>query len=566
MFDNLKKDYPSLHEDWNPTLVSADRIRWPGGNRLFASTVMISSGLCLLLIACANVAGLLLVRGSARQKEIATRLALGASRSRIVRQLLTEGLALSSLGLITGIAVCALTLKSLPQLQGTLGTPLDLGLSIDLRSLAIASAIALFSTLLFALTPALLASRVELTGALKDQGFLNTRPRKSRGRRILVSLQVFLSFVLLLAAGLFARTILHLEFVDPGFDRSVLLVKSDFLSVGFDRSQGIDFYNRSLDRIRELPGVRAASWAEDLPFTQPYGLWERIRPVPTGRNSEGWTSTDCNSITGDYFRTLGIPILQGRDITEQDFRRLAAVVVVNETLAHRYWPPGQAIGKRIQVKGFNSEVCEVVGVVKDAKYRTLWESGKPYAYFPFWLHLYFHMDLHVSAYGDPAPLVAPIRKACAAVNPGVTLDSPRLISTQIESLLAEERSAAFMLMTLGGLALVMAAAGLYGIVSYSASRRTREFGVRVALGARSWDILKQVMVEGLALALSGMTAGLLCSLILGRFLASRLHGLSPMDPLTYGTISLVCVFVAALAVFFPARKATKDPTRAVRCE
>ncbi len=234
------------------------------------------------------------------------RLVLGASRGRIVRQLLVEGLLLSALGLIAGFAVCALTLRVLPELEGTLGSPLDLGLSIDLRSMAIAAAIAVFSTLLFALAPALVAARAELTGALKDEGFLNLSRRSSRGGRILVAMQVLLSFILLVAAGLFARTILHFESVDPGFDRNVLLLKSDFLSVGFDQSKGIDFYRRSLDRIRELPGVRAASWAENLPFEQFHSLWEEIQPE---LENDKWRRTDCNAITTGYFKTLGIPIL-----------------------------------------------------------------------------------------------------------------------------------------------------------------------------------------------------------------------------------------------------------------
>ncbi len=564
VFASLKKDYLAPHRDWNPRVLSADRARWPGGNLLFASSVMSSAALCLLLIACINVAGLMLARASARQKEIATRLALGAGRARIIRQLLVEGLALSGMGLIAGIAVCGLTLRILPELEGTLGAPLDLGLTVDLRSMAVAAAIALISTLLFALTPALTASRVDLTGALKDRGFLNADPRGSRGRRLLVALQVLLSFILLVAAGLFARTILRFESMDAGFDRSVLLLKSDFLAVGIDKAKGLDFYRRSLDRIRELPGVRAASWAEDLPFERTLAVLERIRPEE--QESDRWLRVEGNAVSSGYFKTVGMAILQGRDFTTREMDSSANVVIVNETLARRFWPGTTPVGKYLRVRGQDDARFEIVGVVKDAKYRTPWEGEKPYAYFPFWRFPYYHMDLHVSGYGDPLQLVDSIRKACQDVNPGVNLDNPRLMSAQLDSLLLQERSAAFLFMTFGGLALIMAAVGLYGIVSYSVARRTHEFSIRMALGARSVDIFKHVVSEGIALVLTGMAIGLPCCIVLARLLSSRLHGLSPFDPITYCGISLLCVSVAAIAVVMPARKAAKDPARALRCE
>ncbi len=241
-------------------------------------------------------------------------------------------------------------------------------------------------------------------------------------------------------------------------------------------------------------------------------------------------------------------------------------MLVNETMARRYWRLGDAVGKRIRVRGGNSGLYEIVGVVANAKYRTLWEKEEPYVYFPFWQHLFFHMDLHVSASGDARALADPIQRACKGVNPGVTITSPRLVSTQVDSLLFQERSAAFMLTTFGSLALIMAAAGLYGIASYSVSRRSREFGIRMAVGARGGDILRQVISEGIALALSGIAIGLPCSIVMARFLVSRLHGLSPIDPITYCVIAALCIAVAALAVLMPARRAAANPTRALRCE
>ena len=565
VFGNLKRAYPELHANWNPTLLPANRTRWPRGNMLFSSAVLLASGICLLLIACTNIASLLLARGFTRQKEIATRLALGAGRRRVVRQLLVEGLTLSALALIGSLLVCSLTLRILPVLEGPLGTPILVDLTLDHRTFIFAVCIALLTTLTFGMYPSLVATRIQLTDALRNQGFTAAVRSRTWSLRVLIVSQILLSVVLLIAAGLFARTILHYGAIDSGFDRNVLLIRADFLSHGFDRDKGLAFYRQSLPRVRELPGIRHASWAEDLPFER--GQMNKGIRKEHASNTDEWLVVDCNSISPGYFATLGIPMPRGRDFTDHDVANSAAVVIINETLARRYWPDTVPLGKRIRVKGGDPELYEVIGVAKDVKDRTPWEQRKPYAYFPYWhLNFYFHMDLHVSSLGDPLSMVEPIRKACAAANPNITLEDPRLISEQLKSLMSHERAAAFVLTIFGSLSLVLAAVGLYGIISYSVSQRTREFGIRMAVGAGNGDIIRLVVSEGMTLVLAGIGIGLVGSMVLTRLIASRLHGLSATDPTTYAGIAILCVFVAVPAVFLPARMATANVMDAVRSE
>jgi predicted permease len=569
---NLKRDYPQTHSGWNPVVVLENRTRWPQGNALFSSALLFSSAACLLLIGCTNIASLLLARSSTRQKEIATRLALGATRARVVRQLLAEGMVLTGLALVAGLAVCSWTLRFLPLFEGGLGSPiaggnklsLDLDPAIDLRVLFLAICIGVLTNLIFGLAPALVASRTELTSALKNQGFLSVVSSGSMWRRSLVVFQVFLSVILLIGAGLFIKTTRHFQSIDPGFDRNVLTLNSNFLSISFDLDQGLAFYRQALQRVRVLPGVRAASWAEDVPL-QGFRLQKKIRTEQPNGASDPWSSIDCNSISPGYFKTLGIPILLGRDFTDQENQTSAAVVIVNETMARRYWPGEIPLRKRIRVRDTQG-VYEVVGVVKDVKYRTLWEGSMAYAYFPFWRLSYFNLTLLVSTSGDATSFVGPILKECGIANSKVVVDNLRLTSAGVDALLSQERSAAFVLGVFGSLALVLAGAGLYGLTSFSVAQRTREFAIRIALGAQDKDVLRQVILEATGLVLAGLAAGLACSMALSRFITSRLHGISPIDPVTYLAISVLCLATALLAIILPARKATTNSLNTLRSE
>jgi putative ABC transport system permease protein len=565
---NLRKVYPEIDRNWNPKLVPETRARWPVGSVLFSSAVLSAASVCLLLIACMNVAGLLIARGATRRREIATRLALGARRARVARQLLAETSVLGAMALAASSVAYGLTLRCLPAFEKYPGFILMLDLGINYRAMIFATSITLLTLLLCGLAPALGVSRVDLTMALKNQGLMTTGRGGSRWRRVLVVSQVALSVVLLVAAGLFARMIRHFESVDPGIDRDVLLLDSHFLSSSRpeDRIKATAFYRHSLEQIRRVPGVRSASWGVDSTFDRRGHLGEKIRPESLGEGNDKWLSVRSNVVSDGYFRTLGIPILQGRDFTDQDWGHSGRSVIINETLARRYWPGMIPLGKRIQVEGRGQERFEVVGVVRDAKYWTLWEDKVPFVYFPFSDEFYFEQHLHVSALGDPKSLIDPLRKVCAAVDPDAEIDNGRLMSEQAAALLSQERSSARVLGVFGALALVLAAVGLYGIVSCSVAARTHEFGIRMAIGARSLDILRQVIREGMNLTFAGLAVGLPCSMALSRFIASRMHGVSVVDPFTYLAIAGLCVATSFVAIFLPARRATASPIDALRSE
>jgi len=573
---DLEKAYPGSTKkwNWNPTVVPETRARWPEGDARLLYVILAAAALCILLVTCTNVANLLLARGSARQREIVTRFALGAGRGRILCQLLAEGFTLSALALIVSLLVYGWTLQALPAFEDSIGTTLSPALSIDRRALVFALCIGLLTNVIFGLAPAVVTSRTNLTAALKNQGLLGFRLNKNSWRRALVVFQMVLTVILLIGAGLFIRTVWHFESIDPGFDRNVLLFNSDFLlSGGFEvgtteaDSQVLTFYRQGLQQVRELPGIRSAAWAEDLPFERRGFVEETIRPEETEDRDANWLSVHCNTVSTAYFRTLSIPLVEGRDFRESDCGNPTGAVIVNETLARQYWPGASPLGKRIRVKDQKPELWEVVGVAKDVKYQNPWEHDRPYAYFPYWqLPPFFHMDLHVSAAGNPMHVIDSIRKTLQSVNPKVTMNNPRLMAERTASLFSQERAAASVLTVFGSLALVLAAIGLYGIISYSVAQRTREFGIRTALGAQKGDLLRQVTLEGMVLIVLGLAIGLPCSMALSRLVASRMHGLSPLHPGVYAVVSILGFAVTLCSVIFPARRAAADPMAALRVE
>ncbi len=569
---NLEAAYRGSTRDWHPTLVPVNRIRWPAGNGQYFPVILMAAALCILLITCTNIANLLLARGSARQRELATRLALGAGRGRIVRQLLSEGMALSMLALIVSVAVYEATVRVLPAFEDSFGSTLSLGIGLDRRALFFAICIGLLTTLMFGLAPALAGSRTDLTSALKNRGLPPFRRKRIRWRRALVVFQMVLTAILLMGAGLFVKTIWYFQSLDPGFDRSVVLVSSDFmLSGGFEigaegtEGRALAFYRQALQQVRKLPGVRSASWAEDLPYERRGFIAQSIRPKEG--NGPDWLSIHCNVVSSGYFKTLGIPILQGRDFGDLDQGSFSGAVIVNESLARRYWPGVSPLGKQIRVRDHKPELCEVVGVAKDVKYQNPWETDRPYAYFPYWqFPIYFHMDLHVSAGRNPVWVIDPVRQACASVNPKVTMMRPRLLAGQAASLLSQERSTSLVLTVFGLLALILAAIGLYGIISYSVTQRAHEFAIRMALGARNRDILRNVTLEGMVLVALGLAIGLPCCAFLSRFVVSRMHGLSPLDPVVYALVPAVSFSVALCAIILPARRAVAHPMNALKVD
>ena len=503
-------------------------------------------------------------------------LRMAVGRARVVRQLLTEGMVLSLLALVASLAVWGLTLRCLSviNIEGSLSAeayyflPHDLEIGIDHRVLIIAFCITFLTNLIFALAPALVGSRPELTSSLKNQGFLFVGRAGSRWRRIPVVIQIALSSILLVGSGLFTRTIVRFQSVDPGFDQKVMILKVGKPFHGFDVARSISHYRQVLERIQAVPGVVSASFAADIP-PERGAVGMRMRADDSFGGDDKWHWFDCNAVTPGYFKTLRMPIIQGRDFTDRDNETSADVVIVNETLARRYWPGVNALGKRMRVQGFEGEKdrsCEIVGVVGDAKYSAVWQGAKPYLYFPLFQFYLHDPKLQISVFGNPSSVIGSIRKVLEPLGPDVRVDQVRLISAEMDSMLDRERSTAYVFGIFGAIALILAGVGLYGVISYFVAQRTREFGIRMALGAQPADIIRQIIREGMVLVVVGLAIGLPCSMALSRFVSSQLHGVSTADPLTYITISILCLAATLLAVLLPARRATANPMEALRFE
>jgi predicted permease len=527
---------------------------------------------CVLLIACANIASLLLARAAARRKEVAVRTALGASRWRIVRQLLTESVLLAGAGGGVGLLVAMWSFSLLKQLIPE-GMLLSAVLKIDLVVLGYAMAISLLTGIVFGLAPALQASRVDLNQALKQGGGrTGWSAGGSRLRGAFVVAEVALALVLLAGAGLLIRTVFNLRGQYAVFQPEKLLtMRTALASYKYDEHyKRVAFYDAVLERMEALPGVVAAGYTTSVPlgwkggangFTiegrqaQPGGYWNAIH----------------RQVSAGYFQTIGIALKQGRYFDNGDNQQALPVVIINETMARQFWPDEEAIGKRFKPGVANAPWVTIVGVVADVRQMGMDEPVKAEMYFPyrqirshFW---YAPRDLVVRTTGDPLKLVSAARQEIRAVDPNQPVSN---IAT-MEELLTEEtgsrRLGMILLSAYAGLALGLAALGIYGVLAYFVTQQTPEIGVRMALGARPGDILVLVLRKGMTMTLLGIGAGLLGALALTRLMASLLFGVSATDPITFVVIALLLLLVAGLACYLPARRATRvDPMVALRYE
>ncbi|MBA3806531.1 MAG: ABC transporter permease [Acidobacteria bacterium] len=522
----------------------------------------------VLLIACANVANLLLARATARRKEIAVRLALGAGRGRLIRQLLTESVLLSLLSGALGFLLALWLTDLIAALKPPVAAPIALDLSLDARVLVFTLGISLLTGLLFGLAPALQASKPDLVTALKDEGgSLAASYRRSRLRGSFVVIQVALSLVLLICASLFLRSLRHANAIDPGFDpRNVLTMSFDLGSQGYKKEQGQLFYQQLLERAQSTLGVQSASLASEVPL----GLGGSRRGIAIeGHERQPGEDMEFHyTVAGpNYFRAMGIPLVRGRDFSPEDRAGAPGVAIVNETMGRRFWPGQDPLGKRVSVNGSEGPYLEIVGVVKDGKYVTLGEEPLPFFSIPFLQNYESSMTLLVRGTGDPKALIPILRGEVQALDKSVPVTGVKTMTEQVSLSLLPARIASTLLSIFGLLALLLAAVGIYGVISYAVSQRTREIGIRMALGARTSDVLKLVVGQGLMLALIGVSVGLVTAFALTRFLASLLYGISATDLLTFTVVPVLWLVVALIASYVPARRATKvDPMVALRYE
>jgi len=511
----------------------------------------------VLLIACANVANLLLARASARRKEIAVRLALGAGRWRIVRQLLTESTILALLGGSAGLLVAIWFFDLLTGLQQQASNvPRSFDRSLDVRVLGFTFGLSLLTGIIFGLAPALEASKPDFVAALKEE----TRTPGSMGRRfslrnLLVVSQVALSLVLLIGAGLFIRSLRALQAIDPGFEPAKVLTTSfDLGGNGYNEERGRQFISQLSERIAALPSVEAVSYARivafsNIPWIGP-AIIEGSKPQ----------RTNINFISPNYFRTLGTALVSGREFTPQDTKGAPAVFIVNETAAQRFWPGQEAVGQRLNDG-------EVVGVVRNTRDKGLIVESSPMVYKPL-LQIYLpELTLHVRATTDAQSLIAAVRREIKALDPTLPVYNSGTLAQLKDGSLYNERLAATLLTLFGILALLLAAGGIFGVLSYTVTERTREMGIRLALGARPRDLLLLIVGQGMILALIGSVIGVAAAFGLTHLIEKLLFGVSALDPLTFAVIPLLLSCVALLACWIPARRATRvDPLMALRYE
>lgn len=521
----------------------------------------------VLLIACANVANLLLARAAARQKEFAVRLALGAGRARLIRQLLTESLLLAGLGGMAGVLLAWWGSRMLVLMASSSAKTLPLDVTPNARIMGFTLLASVFSALVFGIAPAWRAARLEPNASLKGgKGAAQARTQGPLGKALVV-VQVALSLLLLVGAGLFLRTLINLQNVPTGFDaQNVLQMQVDTSGTGYKDAQLATLLRQIEEKVQTVPGVQAVSFAF---FTFKQGTWTGRAYTRTPGLAEGQSRIVANNVVGPgYFTALGIPLLQGRGFSAQDTDKSQKVAVISETMARRFFPNQSPLGQRFGINGpDSSDRLEIIGVVKDVKAVSLTEQPRAMAYYPHAQLPDYPPNLVVRYTGTPGAVVAQIRQAIKQVNRNVPIDEVISFSEQIDRSLVQQKLIARLAAFFGLLALLLACVGLYGVLSYAVERRTNEIGIRMALGAPARAVSWLVLREALALVLGGVFIGVLASLFLTRLAESLLFGLKPTDPLTLTVAPLLLLAVAILASYLPARRAARvDPLLALRVE
>jgi predicted permease len=562
----LEADYPDTNRGRSMQLWPLWQTPFNNASTLLPTLeIMLAVVFCVLLIACANVGNLLLVRSFARRHEMTVRLAIGASRGRLLKQLLTEGVILSAFGAVGGLLVahwCRHALVLLFPARG--GVSMHLPGEIDWRVLAVSAGVCLVATLVVGLVPAMQSGQLDLAGALKSDsaGVVGGRGR-GWVRSGLVVVQVSLSFVLLVGAGLLLQSLERIRNSSPGFStHGVLSTAVDLVSAGYDAQRAKNFQDELMDRVKALPGVESAVFARMSPLS--YGSYSSSPIAVDGYQPppEEQPTVEYNEVGPEYFVTMGIPLVSGREFTRADDEKAALVAVVNETMARRYWRGKDPIGERVQVKG---RWMRVVGVAKDSKYQSVRETPKPFFYVPWRQNFSVGGGLYVRTPLSPVTMATALAREVHALDGNLAPYEMITMQEQVDRSTSPQKVAVTLVGVLGGLALLLAAIGLYGVMSYAVSQSARELGLRMALGAEASNVWRLVMSRGLGLVAGGVMLGAAVALGLTRLMGNLLYKVSPRDPLAFGAAFAVMTIAALAACFLPALRATRtDPARALR--
>ena len=564
----LETDYPLTNRGRSVQL-------WPlwttpfnnAGTLLPTLSIMLVVVLCVLLIACANVGNLLLVRSFSRRHEMVVRAAIGAGRGRLLKQLLTEGLILSLAGAVGGLAIAHWCRHALVLLfPARAGVSMYLPGELDWRVLATTAGVCVIATLLLGLVPALHASKVDLAPALKSEmGGVVGGHRRSWARSGLVVLQVSLSFVLLVGMGLLIKSLQRIRTTDPGFTtHRVLNTAVDLASAGYDIPKAKAFQEELLDRVVTLPGVESAAFARVTPLG--YGTYSSSPIAVDGYNvpPEEEPTVEYNEVGPAYFATMGIPLISGREFLRSDDESGALVAIVNETMATQFWQGKDPVDKRVKVKG---RWMTILGVAKDSKYESMRDLPRPFFYVPRRQNFTIGAGLNIRTPLSPEVMANSLAREIQSLDGNLALYEVITLQEQVDRSTSSQKVAVSLLAVLGGLALLLAAIGLYAVMSYAVSQSTRELGLRMALGARAPDLLRLVMSRGLALTAGGLLFGAAAALPLTRLLGTYLYHVSPHDPLAFATAFGVMLVTAVVACLLPAWRATRtEPMRALREE
>lgn len=566
--EKLAKDYPVANTGRSVRLMPlAESMIGPNfrNNVVRAGALLLSLAGVVLLIACANIANLLLARAAARQREVAVRLAMGADRSRLLRQFLTESVLLALLGGLAGIVIAFWSKSVLWSLRPPF-LPDGLTVELDARVLGFGLLVSLLTGLLFGLAPAWMSTNPELTTTLKEESKGSAATPLYSFRNFLVAGQIALSVIALVIAGLFIRSLQSAQSATPGWNMERLVTLTiDLGAQGYNQPRGIDYYRRAIERAQSLPGVTGASVASGslLNFTgsrtiRPQGEDEGLRQH--GRLMQNL------AVDPGYLQMIGIPLIAGRHFTEADDETRPRVVIINEFLANLAWPNENPIGKI--VKRFNDEApVEVIGVVRTTTYNNIGEDPIPFLFFPQKQEFSTFGVIHVRTQGEPSAMVETIRKELQSLDANMPFNNVATIDDTLRQTLWGPRTGAKLLGAFGLLALLLASLGVYGVMSYTVNRRVREIGIRMAIGAQANDVMLMILNRGLLIAAAGLVFGLIAAYFTARYFQNFLIGVSAGDILTYAVIAGIFALIALLACYLPARRATKvDPLIALRSE